>query len=57
MNATLQAIRLPSAARYFLKRYRDDLRPHAENGNDDATVMMTLCNAILDSADMLEGVL
>ena len=39
-----------------MRRYRDDLRPHAEHGNDDAVVMLTLCDALLDSADMLEGV-
>jgi hypothetical protein len=51
-----QAIRIPSATRYYLRRYRDDLRPHAEAGNDDALIMLTMCDALLDSADMLEGV-
>jgi hypothetical protein len=52
----LQALRMPSATRYFLKSYRDDLQPHAEHGNDDALIMVTMCDALLDSADMLEGV-
>jgi hypothetical protein len=51
-----QAICLPSATRYYLKRYRDDIQPHAEAGNDDALIMVTMCDALLDSADMLEGV-
>jgi hypothetical protein len=51
-----QALRLPSATRYHLRRYRDDLKPHAEAGNDDALIMVTMCDALLDSADMLEGV-
>jgi hypothetical protein len=51
-----QAIRLPSATRYYIKRYRDELKPHAEAGNDDAAIMLNLCNALLESADMLEGV-
>ena len=53
-HQTNQAIRLPSATRYYLKRYRDDLSPHAEHGNDDAVIMMSLCDALLESADMLE---
>jgi hypothetical protein len=51
-----QAIRLPSGTRYHLRRYRDDLRPHAEEGDDQAKVMLALCNNLLDSADVLEGV-
>ena len=50
-----QAIRLPSGARYHLRRYRDDLRPHAEAGDDQAKIMLALCNNLLDSAAMLEG--
>ena len=57
LHQTNQAIRLPTAIRYYLKRYRDDLRPHAELGNDDAVIMMTLCDALLESADMLEGMI
>ena len=57
LHQTNQAIRLPSAIRYYLNRYRADLSPHAEHGNDDAVIMMALCDALLESADMLEGMI
>jgi hypothetical protein len=52
-----QVLRLPSACRYFIIRHRDTLKPHAESGNGDATVMMALCDALLDSDDLLGGTL
>jgi len=51
-----QALCLPSATRYYLRRYRDDLQPHAESGDVNAKTMLAHCKALLTLSDRLEGI-
>ena len=50
-----QTMRLPSATRYFLNRYREELQPHAQAGHKIATSMLECCDFLLIESDRVEG--
>jgi hypothetical protein len=52
-----QAIRLPSATRYYLRRYREDLIIEAQSGNKTATSMLECCDYLLIESDRVERLL
>jgi hypothetical protein len=52
-----QAIRLPSATRYYLNRYREDLQPHAQAGHKTATSMLECCDYLLIESARTERLL
>jgi hypothetical protein len=54
---TNQVIRLPSATRYYLNRYREGLQPHAQAGHKTATSMLECCDYLLIEADRAERML
>jgi hypothetical protein len=47
--------RLPSATRYYLRRYREDLLTAAQSGKAEITLLQAV-DYILTEADKLEGV-
>lgn len=46
---------MPSANRYYLRRYREDLLTAAQSGNRTATSMLECCDYLLIESDRLEG--
>jgi hypothetical protein len=52
-----QAIRLPSATRYYLQRYREDLIIEAQSGNKTAITMLECCDYLLIESDRAERLL
>ena len=50
-----QPLPLPSATRYYLRRYREDLLTAAQSGNRTATSMLECCDYLLIESDRLEG--
>ena len=52
----IQAPRMGTALRSFLKRYARELQPYAkETGDRVATSMVDCCNLLLDESDKLES--
>jgi hypothetical protein len=52
-----QAIRLPSATRYYLRRYREDLIIEAQSGNKTAITMLECCDYLMIESDRAERLL
>jgi hypothetical protein len=49
-----EALRLPSATRYYLKRYRDSLLTVSEGDNATATTMLQAVDYLLAEGDKQE---
>jgi hypothetical protein len=47
---------LPSATRYYLRRYREDLLAAAQGGNTTAATMLQAADYLLAEADKQEGI-
>jgi hypothetical protein len=52
-----QSIRLPSATRYYLRRYREELIIEAQSGNKTAITMLECCDYLLIESDRAERLL